>query len=367
MKVKEAKRCSRCILPEIYPKITFDEAGVCSICRAYERRWSNFDSKKAEEHVRNIFEAARSKNNKYDCVIGLSGGKDSSYALYLCAQKYKLKPLCVTFVNGFLSTEASENIRKLTTKLNVDNISFKPDWELMKRLYRHFLLTAGEFCTPCNIGIISLLYDTANKYNIPLIISGFSPRTDAGSDNYIYHVTTEYFQNVARGYFSKNEIKDFLHGKTSTRALSHLTGRIRYITLPLYVEWDEEEIINVLEKQINWKGENPITTEHSDCIASKVKGYLLTKKFGFSDKTQKFSVLVRGGFMSREEALAKAEAYEAEVIEDKSGSVHKVMELLDLSEEELAEASTKRQRPYIPKFAKLLEKDKLLKRFYYKY
>ena len=95
-------RCKRCILPRSSPGLTFDESGVCSMCQAYERRWSNLDYKKSEEYVTNIFEAARSKNNKYDCVIGLSGGKDSSYALYLCIQKYKLKPLCVTFDNGFL-------------------------------------------------------------------------------------------------------------------------------------------------------------------------------------------------------------------------------------------------------------------------
>lgn len=359
-------RCKRCILPESFPGLTFDESGICNKCRAYERRWSNFDFKKSEEYVRNIFEAAKSKNNKYDCVIGISGGKDSSYALYLCTQRYKLKPLCATFDNGFLSTEASENIRKLTTRLNVEHISFKADWELMKRLYRHFLLTAGELCSPCNIGIGSFLYDTANKYSIPLIISGFSPRTDA-VDNNVYHITTEYFQNVAKGYFSKNEIKDFLHSKAFTRALYHLTGRIKYITLPLYVEWDEEEIISVLERQIDWKVETPITTEHTDCIATKLKEYLRIKEFGFSEKTMKFSVLVRNRFMNREEALAKAEAFESEIMEDKSGLVQKAIQMLDLSKEELAKAITKRQRPYIPKFAKFLERDTLMKKLYYKY
>jgi N-acetyl sugar amidotransferase len=360
-------RCERCILPQSYPGLTFDESGVCSKCRAYERRWGNFDFKKSEEYIKNVFEAAKRKHNKYDCLIGLSGGKDSSYALYLCTEKYKLKPLCLTFNNGFLSAEASENIKKQINKLNLDHITFEPDWELMKRLYRHFLLTTGEFCTPCNTGIISSLYDTANKYNIPLIISGFSPRTDTDLDNKIYHDSTEYFQNVAKGFFSKSEIKDFLHGKTLTRALYHLTGRIRYITLPLYVKWDEEEIIGILERQLDWRGEDSITTEHTDCIASSLKEYLRIKEFGFSEKTTKFSVLVRTGLMSREEALAKVEAFEAEKREDKSGLAHKVMRMLDLSEEAVAKAITKRQSPYIPKFAKLLEKDTLLKKLYYKY
>ena len=109
----DVKRCKRCILPESFLGLTFDESGICNKCRAYERRWGNFDVKKSEEYITNIFAAAKRKNREYDCLIGLSGGKDSSYALYLCTQKYKLKPLCFTFDNGFMSAEASENIKKL--------------------------------------------------------------------------------------------------------------------------------------------------------------------------------------------------------------------------------------------------------------
>jgi len=360
-------RCKRCILPESYPGLTFDESGICNKCRAYERRWGDFNAIKAEEYVRNVFADVRSKNNKYDCIVGLSGGKDSSYALYLCTQKYKLKPLCCTFDNGLTSPEALENIKKVTTALNVEHIFFKPGWELMKRLFRHFLLTAGEFCSPCNNGMISYLYKMAKEYNIPLIISGYSPRTDVPFDNNIWHNSAEYFQNVTRGHFSKNEIKDFLHNKVLTRALGHLTGRVKYITLPLYVEWDEQQIIRLLETEFDWGVEAPITTEHTDCIASKFKEYLHLKELGFTQRTIKFSILVRGGFIGREEALAKDEAFELDMMEDKSGLLHKVWQMLDLSAEELADAITKRQRPYIPKYSNLLEKDTLLKKLYYRY
>jgi N-acetyl sugar amidotransferase len=360
-------RCTRCILPESFPGITFDESGVCNKCRAYERRWSNFDSKKSEEYVGNIFEAARKKGDKYDCLIGISGGKDSSYAVYLLTQKYKLNPLCVHFDNGFVPRRASENIRKVSEKFNVDCISFQPDLELMKRLHRHFLLTAGEFCVPCSIGIISLQYRVAKEYQIPLIVSGFSPRTDAGIHNDIWHSSPEYFQNVAKGYFSKEEIRDFLHSKTLARTLHHLTGRIKYITLPLYVEWDEGEITSFLKRELDWGAGSAVTTEHTDCIASDLKEYLQIRKFGFSEKTLKFSVAVRNGSMTREESLAKAESHELGLCQDKSGLVHRVMQMLDLCEEDLAEAVTKRQKPYIPKFAKLVEKDNLLKKLYYKY
>jgi len=363
----QTKRCTRCILPDSFPNIAFDDAGVCNECHKYERRWNNLDLVKSEKYITDVFETAKSKKNKYDCIMGFSGGKDSSYAIYLCTQKYKMKPLCVTFDNGFISKDASANIKKLTTKLNVDHIFVKPDWELLKRLYRHFLLTTGEFCTTCNIGITSSLYDTANKYGIPLIISGFSPRTDAYTVNSMYHISAEYFYNVTKGHFAKNEIKDFLHSTTTIRALNHLTGRIRYITLPLYIEWDEDKMIKVLEKELAWKVNAAITTEHTDCIASGLKEYLRIKEFGFSEKTIKFSVSIRNGSMNREEALAKVKAFEASKMADESGLMHKVLKMLDISEQELAEATNKRQKAYIPGFAKLLEKDTLMKKLYYKY
>ena len=358
-------RCKRCILPESFPGLTFDELGVCDKCRQHERRWGSLNFEKSEAFIEKVFDSVRRKRHEYDCIIGLSGGKDSSYVAYLCTKKYKLNPLCVTFDNGFLSAAALENMGKLIPRLNVAHISFKPDWELMKRLYRHFLLTTGEFCTPCNVGINSTLYYMAKKYRVPLIISGVSPYTDSEADINVYHVSTEYFRNVAKGHFDENEIKDFLHCRTLKRGIYHLTGRIKFIQLPLYVKWDEREIISILNRELGWKVESSITTEHTDCIMSPLKEYLRIKEFGFSEKTQKFSALVRNGFMSREEALAKAECFESGISEDKSGQLNGAMQLLDLSGEELARAVTRRQGPYIYKSTKLL--DSLAKKFYYGY
>jgi len=363
----DIRRCTRCILPENYPGITFDESGVCSKCRAWERRWSNFDYKKPEEYVQRLFEAARKKGNRYDCVIGLSGGKDSSYAVYLLTQKYKLNPLCVHFDNGFVSPHALENIERVANTFNIDHVSFKADWELMKRLYKHFLLTAGEVCSPCMVGITSSLYKAAKQYNVPMIISGWGPRTETDMASSIYHVSTDYFLNVTKGYFKREEIEDFLHSKTLARVLYHLTGRIRYIQLPVYVKWDEREVVHTIEKKIEWQAKGSITTEHTDCMLTSLKDYLRMKALGFSEKTQKFSVNIRNGSMTREEALAQTEAYESEVMEDKSWQIHEIMQMLDCSEKELAEAEKKRQKPYLPKFTKLLEKDNLMKTLYYRY
>jgi len=371
-----ANRCNRCILPESFPGLTFDESGICNKCREHARKWGNLDFEKSEKALRSIFETAKRKKGEYDCIVGLSGGKDSSYVVYLCVKEYGLNPLCVTFDNGFLSTEASENIRRLVEKLNVAHILNEPDWELMKRLYRHFLLTAGEVCTPCNVGINSFLYNMANKYRVPMIISGYSAYTDSEPDNNIYHVSTEYFENVVKGHFTKNELEDFLHSRMLARGMYHLTGKIKHIQMPRYVKWDEREIISVLNREIGWEVDSAVSTsqpiEHTDCIAACLKQYLRIKKYGFSENTQKFSALIRNGFMTREEALAKAESLESGIEEDKSGRIPRLMQMLDLSMEDLAEAVKKRQGPYIPKSTKLVDKfiirnELLMRKLVYRY
>jgi len=282
-----------------------------------------------------------------------------------------MNPLGVTFDNGFLSKEASINIKKIVEKLNIDHVSFKPEWQVMQRLYKHFLFTTGEFCTPCNIGINSLLYGMAIKYKIPFIISGYSAYTDAAPDNNIFHISPEYFSRVVGEHFSKDEIRSFLNFTTSKRAYWHLSGKIKYIHLPRYVRWKESEFIDILKTELGWNMDNTITTEHSDCIASSLKEYLRIKEFGFSEKTQKFSALVRNGFISRDEALNKVQIFEEDILFDKKGEIREALNILNITEDELSQAITKRQSNYIPKSTKLMDKmiynEFIMRKLVYKY
>jgi hypothetical protein len=151
------------------------------------------------------------------------------------------------------------------------------------------------------------------------------------------------------------------------RTLRHLTGQTRYVTLPLYLKWDERDVTDILQKNIGWKGPEAVTLEHTDCIAGELKEYLRIKEFGFSEKTQKFSVLLRNKYMNRDEALDKARAFETAIMTDSSGNIKNVLQKLDLSEAELASAILRRQLPYIPFFARFLEKENLMKRLYYRF
>ena len=179
--LKEINRCTRCILSEDFPNIEYDKNGVCNYCHQWDKKWKNFDYEKAEQKLIEILKTAKNKRKKYDCLIPYSGGRDSSYVLYLIKQKYGLNPLAVTFNNGFLSDFAVENILNTVKVLNVNHILHTYEWGSLKKMYCSAMRAGGEFCSICANGINHIKISYQKKYGIPLIISGGSSRVDEQS------------------------------------------------------------------------------------------------------------------------------------------------------------------------------------------
>jgi len=327
---KELRRCTSCILPETYPNIKFDENGVCNVCLEYDNTWSQWKSgehKKSIAKLEKIIKNAKNLNRKYDCLVPFSGGKDSTYVLYLCKTIFKMNVLAVNINNGYQTDEAYWNIKHAAEILDVDLIIYKPRWEVLKKLNATFLMNAGEGCTPCNIGISLTINRIAGLEKIPLIFNGVSPRSDERSAKEIYACGGEYFLKVLKDNGMPGEIKHTIYGDQS-RQLSFLFKLTRKISkmalmnksifkflpknvfvrnsiqvvLPEYLEWKEDEIFNIIRKELKWK-ESSVGKEHTDCLFNPVKSYLRYLKWGFGSKTQKLSALVRDGQMKREDAL----------------------------------------------------------------
>lgn len=323
---EKSVRCSRCILPGNFPRLAVDENGVCRVCREYDEKWSVW--KKAEvkpdgQQLEMIFKTAKKAKGKYDCLVPISGGKDSLYVLFLCKKRWGMNPLAVNFNNGFQTADAARNITQAVQTLNVDYLSFKPNWNLMRALYKSFLLNAGEFCTPCNLGIRATIRFVARKERIPLCLTGDSPRSDEGSPREIYACTVAYFNKVISSHQMTDTIKNSIYEKMEDevaaanswrariarqlydRGFVQFTRKPRKISLPQYVEWNEDEIYKVLTKELGWRISSE-DTEHTDCLMNPVKGYLRYLRWGFGSKTQKAAALIRDGQMSRAQGLAAA-------------------------------------------------------------
>lgn len=352
------RRCTRCVLPETCPKIQFDENGVCNVCHSFEKRWGwfgqldNLRSRKTE--LNKIFDSCRKKGRPYDCLVPVSGGMDSTYVLYLCKKVYNLRIFALNFDNGFQSEFAKENLKNTVDKLDVDFVSYKPSWALQRRLYALFFRKTGEFCTPCNIGIRSLSYKFAEELDIPLIVSGASDRIEIQypSGAYIYHWSASYFKEVIRGEVSFKEAADYLHssqnikGKVLSPFSLHvpITGAVRTISLPNYLEWDVKEILRTLKSEVKWR-HYPQKHEHTDCIMDPVRVYLRQRKWGLS-ASLRYSTLIRNRQITRDEALQQTLHEEAAASKEPQ-VLEEWLKLLNLSRDDLQGFERRSQLPYI--------------------
>lgn len=304
------RRCTKCILPDHFPNIKFDSNGVCNYCHEWDIKWSTFDYAKAERELVTIFDSAKAKKRRYDCLIPYSGGRDSSYVVYLCKNRYGLNPLVVTFNNLFMSQYAIQNIFNMSKILNVDHVmvTYKPD--MLMKMYRAMIKGGGEFCSICTTGInyVKIVYQ--KLFKIPLIISGTSTRVDEQSPFEVTSTHPLYVRRVlSKSGCSYDEINFFLIKRQYELPLLEKIRMKLFdtdylqINLPDYIPWDNMEIQQVLKNELGWETPDK-QKDHIDCKFAPVKYYLKNKQIpNFIFTQEKYSQLIRDGQMTREEAL----------------------------------------------------------------
>ncbi len=349
------ERCSRCVLAKDFPGIQFDSQGVCNYCHAWDRRWKHFDYQATERELVQIFKAAKNKGRAYDCLVPFSGGRDSSYVLYLCKKKYDLRPLAVTFNNLFMSDYALKNIFSTVSKLGVDHVmvTFRPD--LLKQFYKAMIIRAGEFCSICTSGInyVTMVYQ--RKFEIPLVISGVSSRVDEQSPFEVTSTHPTYVRKVLlEAGFSREDIDTLLIPRQyELPALQKIKLKLLdrdfiRLNMPDYLPWDNQEIQHVLEEELDWKTPDR-KQDHIDCRFAPVKYFLKSKQIpGCIFKQEKYSQLIRDGQMTREEAMGALEkAIANEHVPPPEFS--NFLKFFALSEEEVANPDGRSHLDYITK------------------
>ena len=166
--------CRKCVLPESKPDIWLDENGICSVCIEHEKTKDPLEDRKSLEtdFIKTINQYKG--KGEYDCLVMCSGGKDSTSSLYYMKRRYKLNPLAFTFDHGFETEDALENIRNAVEILGVDFLLFKTDF--MKDMFSKILTTKSKavICHPCSIWYMDLTFKIAAKFNIPIIIAGWT-------------------------------------------------------------------------------------------------------------------------------------------------------------------------------------------------
>ncbi len=290
------RRCRNCVLPENYPGLRFDDTGLCNECIAHQRRYVDVDLNGREAALRGILDRYRGRGNgEHDCLVPFSGGKDSSYTLYLLVKKYDMKPLAFNVDNGFANPEAQEFMKEYTTGLGVDLEIYKPPSDLLKRVYRHAMEKTGEFCSACVVLIPNTINRVAWEKGIRLVAGSFCEMTEKPPAS-MANMDAVRFWNIMKDGFSRNELeRDFFFP-----AWKRLWA-IRYIDIPDYIRWDVPEIHRTLAREAGFIKD--VSEFRYDCRATPYSNFLFNRIAGYSKMDFLLAGMVRSGFIERSRAI----------------------------------------------------------------
>jgi N-acetyl sugar amidotransferase len=348
---KSYRQCTRCVMDTTDPDIIFNDIGECNHCtefiekRALHKYQGASSDKVLVELIERMKQAGSGK--EFDCVVGLSGGIDSSYAAYI-ARQHGLRVLAVHMDNGWNSEEAVQNIKNIANKLDVEYESYVLDWEEFKDLQVAFLrASVPEADTPTDIAILSALHKVAAKYGVKYIISGGNFATE-GILPKTWHYNAKdltYFNHIYKRFGSKRLKKFPTFGFLSEMYYKLIKG-IKMVYILNYVPFDKEDAMALLERQLNWKyyGGKHYESKYTGFI----QAYYLYEKFGIDYRRATFSSQICVGAVSREEALEelKSKPYKEEQIREEKSYIAKKLGLTENEFESIIKLPPKWYRDY---------------------
>lgn len=336
--MKKYQRCNRCVMDNSSDStITFDDSGNCNYCTyALERRSTvYFPNKEGENKLQSMLSEIKenSKEKEYDCLMGVSGGLDSSYLLYL-GHKWGLRILAFHIDDGFNSTTAKENIEKLCDKCNIDLIIEKPNKDQFNDVTKAFILAGlPGICNPQDNIIASYLYKIAKKHNLSYFLSG---------DNFALESILQRGNGAiaADGYHIRAISKRY--GKKGVAKLPLLTLFERYVKIkytqklqvlrPLdFIDYNKDRAIKELMEFSDFKYYG---SKHYESILTHfAQSYYLPKKFNLDKRSSHLSSLIISNQITRLEALEDLEKplYKSSEMQE---IINVILDKLQLSENE---------------------------------
>jgi len=302
--------CSKCILrTEDDLLISFDNDGVCNHCRLYDRVSkdrikSSTQTKEALPSLVN--EIKKSKKGKYDCIIGLSGGVDSTYVSYLVKQ-LGLNPLAVHLDNGWNSELAVKNIENIVSKLNIDLYTHVIDWEEFRDLQLSYLkASVVDIEALTDHAIVAVLYKQAAKHNIKYILNGSNVTTEGVLPSSWVHYKNDLIniQDIHKK-FGKQKIKTFpTLGLIKAFYYKKIKG-IKGVSILNYIDYNKFEAKETIIKELEWRDYGG---KHYESIFTRFyQAYILPQKFDIDKRRSHLSTLVCSGQLTKEEALSEIE------------------------------------------------------------
>lgn len=337
--VTQARQCSRCILDtHDDPGMSFDEQGVCSYCNMYDALpkydFSQGDPAKSEREAIISKIKASGKGKDYDCLIGLSGGVDSTYLAYQ-AHKMGLRPLAVHFDNGWNSELAVKNIENVVSKLGIDLYTYVIDWEEFRDMQvAFFKASVIDIEALTDHAIYAALIKLASKNKIKYMLSGNNIATEAILPSpWIYKDFTNIKDIQKR--FGTRPIKSYPHLGYFQRLYYLNIKQVETIQILNYMPYDKDDAKKTIIEELEWRDYGG---KHYESIFTRFyQGYILPTKFKVDKRKAHLSSLICSGQLTKEEALEelKLPIYDADLLEEDKEFVLKKLKFTEKEFDEL--------------------------------
>lgn len=349
------KRCTRCLTKETVDTITFDEFGVCSVCRQVEFKKEKIDWAAREVQLQEMIARHKGKGN-YDCVVPYSGGKDSVFQLWYIVKKLGLKPLVLRYNHWGYRPLVAENNTKVFKQLGVDVVEMTTSFHVVRELMLESLKRRGDFCWHCHTGIYAGVMHMALRFETPLIFWGES--TAEYHSWYTFEemeeVDEKRFNRVMNQGMTADDMYEFLQGRVDRRDLwmfdypkrkDLIKLKVESICLGNYIEWNTKKQVELIKKELGWKGQavEGVPPEYDyekiECTFQGMRDFAKFVKRGYGRTNHLATIDIRNGELGREQALA----LEAEYDGKRPASMDWFLEILQLTEAELYEILEKHQ------------------------
>lgn len=337
--------CTRCCMPETSEGTNYDEMGICRACRSSENKM-RINWVEREEKLREILDEYKAKSgDNYDCIIPISGGKDSVFQLHVLTKVYGMKPLAVTFSHNWFSETGKRNLWNAIDKLDVEHMMFTPRRSLVNKLAKQSLHTIGDSCWHCHAGIGSWPIQAAIMMKIPLLIWGESiceagnKASYADNDWKPVKFDEEYFLKVSAKVRAEEMINDEITMKDLypfklPNKEEMKQAEIVGIHLGDYIFWDGERQTEFIKDEYGWEEDDVQGTykkyKSVECTMPGVHDYSKFIKRGFGRTTDHVCQDIRAGLLTREQGFELIKELEPQRPE----ALDRYLDITGMSEEE---------------------------------
>ncbi len=323
------KYCKKCLYPDTKPQLIFNSEGICSACEnAIEKE--NIDWNIRRDELKKILDSYKHEDGSmYDCIIPISGGKDSTYQTYVIKKEFGMNPLVVNFHPRDFTEIGRKNIEVLKN-IGVDCIEFSANSLVYKKLEKFGLIELGDAAWPEHIGLFTLPVQVAVAYKIPLLIWGENPQQEYGGDKTISSqpfLDKEWNEKHGGYFLDKIKPQDMVKHGISLRDLKPYiypsdeeirNVGIRGIFLGHYLKWDARRQLEIVKKigfnVLETNNEGTYTNyENLDTNYVAMHDYFKFLKYGFGRATDHASIDIRNKRLTRLEGLELVKKYEGKI------------------------------------------------------